>query len=245
MENAVVIYKSGVVHFENYEEILESAKELAEKVKNVVVTEETIKASKKMLAEINKKVNELEDGRKDIKKEILAPYDEFEKKVKEIVNTVKDADSIVRGQVKELEEIERQVKYESIVELWKKRISRYPDLIDLFTYLDFIKPQHCNKTTAFSKVESEMAEFIEQRQKSVEMIKGLDHADDILVEFVRCGDVVRAIQTVRDRNQLKEQVTGKKETKQTNVTVTIVINRNDLAPVESFMKTLNINYKLN
>jgi hypothetical protein len=239
VDNAVVVYKGGVVLFHNYDDILASAEKLAEHVKGVVVDEENIKTSKKMLAEINKQVNELEDARKGIKREVLAPYEEFEAKVKTIVNVVKEADAVVRNQVKELEEIERQAKYDEIVALWKRRINRYPELVDMFTYLDFIKPQHSNKTTSMTKVENDMVDWLEGRKNDVEMIKGLEHSDDIMVEYVRTQNVSTAIQTIRERNMKKEELTGKKEIKRS---VTITIDGDDLGPVEAFMKSLKINY---
>lgn len=241
MENALVIYKDGAIVFDNYEQILADAEKLAAHVREVIVNEDTIKTSKKMLAEINKKVANLEDNRKAIKKVILKPYDEFEEQVKTIVKVVKDADEVVRSQVRAIEEYERFSKGNEIEALFERRMKLYPTL-SMFNFDQFVKPQHMNKTTTMVKIETEMAEWFESRKYSTLMIKGLKDADDIMVEFVRTGNPVAAIQTVRDRNQKKEELTGKKSITRS---VTITIDENDVAPVEAFMKSLKIQYNKN
>lgn len=239
MENALVLHQAGVVTFDNYEKILAEAQELADYVSSVEVTEDSVKATKKLLASVNKKVNELEDGRKAIKRDLLAPYEEFEKKIKTITKVVKDADSIVRDQVKELEEKEREEKRLEIFTLFHKRMNLYPTLT-MFKSTDFIRPNHLLKSISMNSIEQEMVSWFEHHKKTVELIKTLDNGEDVLIEYINTLDPVSAIQIVKDRNKKKEELTGKKEI---NDSITIAIDRNDFAPVEAFMKSLNINYQ--
>jgi hypothetical protein len=236
-----VNHQAGIVVFDNYDEILREAQELAEYVSNVVVTDESVKATKKMLAEVNKKVNELEDGRKTIKKELLAPYEAFEKQIKSITSIVKEADNTVRSQVRELEEKERQSKQEEITNLFVKRLKLYPMIDNVFFPFDFIKASHLNKSTTISKVEAEMVQWFEQKKKDIEYIESKPHWYDIMVEYVKTQDVIQAIQRVEAREKSKEALLNKKETVINN-SVIIVIDENDLKTVEAFMKSLNINY---
>lgn len=103
-ETRIVEFEVGKINFNAYEYIKERALNLSENLKKVEVTEENVKKSKKLIAEVNKDVKKLEDHRIKIKKEMLKPYNDFEAQIKEIVAIVKEADSIVR------------VKYEK----WKK-----------------------------------------------------------------------------------------------------------------------------
>lgn len=59
------------------------------------------------MAGINKDVEELNDIKKTIKNKLLEPYVDFEAKIKEIIAIVKESDAVVRGQVRALEEAER------------------------------------------------------------------------------------------------------------------------------------------
>jgi hypothetical protein len=238
-----VSHQVGAVHFHNYEEILQQATELAEYVSNVVVTEESVKATKKMLASVNKKVTELEDGRKAIKKELLKPYEEFEKQIKTIAKVVKDADQVVRSQVRELEEQEREGKRCQIEKLFNKRSVLYPNC-NMFDSASFIRPTHLNKTVSIDKVEQEMVQWFEQRKQDVEFIKDQNNADDILVEYVQSQNVIQSIQIVELRERNKREITGNKETPKQETSVTIVIDGKDLAHVEFLLNNSNIKYEI-
>ena len=108
----------GSIVFNDYERIKKEAEALAEEIKTVEVNEENVKASKKLLAVVNKRLKELEDTRIGIKKSMLEPYQLFEEQVKEIVTIVKEADAEVREQVKLLEEFDRIEKEEVIKDLF-------------------------------------------------------------------------------------------------------------------------------
>lgn len=241
MNEIIVHSHAGEIFFPNYEDILGQAKELAEQINSVEVTEENVKLTKKMLATVNKRVNELEDSRKAVKKQLLEPYEAFEKQVKEIVSIVKEADNTVRTQVRELEEQERQAKYESIRLLWVRRINLHPELIDLFTHLDFITNQHTNKTTPMSKIEEEMVTWLQQRSADVKFLNSLENANEIIVEYIRCKNPVQAIEVVKERKRIQEEVAGSKMTELAK-TVTIEFDEAFLLQVHVFFKLSNIPY---
>ena len=129
----------GLVNFNDYQRIKKEAEALAEQIKTVEVNEENVKASKKLLAVVNKRLKELEDTRIGIKKTMLEPYQLFEEQVKEIVGIVKEADAEVREQVKLLEEFDRIEKEDAIKAIWDKRIIKY-SLGSLIPFEDFASP---------------------------------------------------------------------------------------------------------
>lgn len=102
----------------NHEEI---KKEVAEKVKrytNIVYTEDQIKDAKADRAKLRKFVDVLETKRKEIKKQCLAPYEAFEKQMKEIVSIVNEPIGMIDNRVKEYEEIQKSEKRETIEAYW-------------------------------------------------------------------------------------------------------------------------------
>lgn len=103
----------------NHEEI---KKEVAEKVqyyKNLVYTDDQIKEAKADRAQLNKFVQALDGKRKEIKKQCLAPYEDFEKKLKEITAIVNEPIQMIDQQVKGYEEKKRQEKLDAIKEYFE------------------------------------------------------------------------------------------------------------------------------
>lgn len=74
------VVTQGSILFPAYKKIKNDSLLLAQQIENIEVTEENVKQSKKLLAAVNKEVKNLESERVLIKKEMLEPYNEFEKK---------------------------------------------------------------------------------------------------------------------------------------------------------------------
>jgi hypothetical protein len=195
----------GSVVFGAYEQLKKQASDLAEKIKTVEVSEDNVKLSKKLLATVNKRLKELEDKRISIKKMMLEPYQEFEDQVKEIVGIVKDADAIVRDQVKELEEREREEKEMVLWELWHKRIKQY-SFHDIVPFVDFAKPKHLNKSTSIDAVEKEMVAFLEKIDADMKILCFMGDADDHINAYLNTYDLGQAMMIVKQEKERKEQI---------------------------------------
>ena len=213
----------GLVQFNDYKRIKLEAEALAEEIKTVEVNEENVRASKKLLAIVNKRLKELEDTRISIKKTLLEPYQVFEEQVKEIVGIVKEADAEVREQVKLLEEFDRIEKEEAIKEIWNKRIIHY-SLGALVPFEDFACPKHFNKTTSVDAVEKEMVAFLEHTQKDINVIQTMDNSNEIVSAYLGRYDLAEAIAIVTEqiarnkeiekKTKALEKVSAKEEEKQ-------------------------------
>ena len=104
----------------NHEDI---KKEVAEKVSyyaNLVYTDDQIKEAKADKAKLNKFVQALESKRKEVKKQCLAPYEDFEKKMKEIIAIVNEPILMIDQQIKAADEQKKAEKLELIQEYWNK-----------------------------------------------------------------------------------------------------------------------------
>lgn len=154
------------VVFENFEIVEFQIDKICTYLKDVEVTEETISSNKKLVANIRKACNQLDRYRIDVKKELLEPYNELEKKIKELNKKVSSAEETIRVQLRDFEELRREQKEREIEEIFHKRVVHYPYNL----YLDFdkfIKPQHLNKSTPMSTVEHEMVEWLETRKSEI------------------------------------------------------------------------------
>ena len=96
----------------NYEEIKQEVTEKVALYKNLVYTDDQIKEAKADRAKLNNFVKVLEDKRKEIKKQCLQPYEDFERQVNEPI-------ALIDKQIKEADRIKKEEKLEKIKELWE------------------------------------------------------------------------------------------------------------------------------
>lgn len=208
-----ITIRPGRIDFLQFEDIKAQAGLLAEKIKSVEVGEENIKESKKLVAAVSKRVKELEDQRIVIKKAMLEPYTEFEAQVKEIVGIVKQAEEVVRLQVKQLEEHEREEKRKELEDIFSKRIIHY-SFRDLFSFADFLKPKHLNKTTSIEAVEEEMVYFLERITADLKSIEILPNSHTILKHYLDTKDLAVALNQAHQERKREEAIQASKAIKQ-------------------------------
>ena len=235
-------FEVGKISFNAYENIKNKALKLSENLKTVEVSEENIKESKKLIAEVNKDVKKLEDYRIKVKKEMLKPYNDFEVQVKEIVKIVKEADEYVRSQIRELEEIERENKKAIVKEMFENKAKHY-DFNEIITFDKFFKESMSNKTTSIDKIENELSEWLEQRKMDIEVIKSLKH-DEVLKEYLETFNLALAIENAKvkeEKNKKVEEVMKKTE-KSSKKYIFIISEEKDAKLAEMLLKENKINY---
>ncbi|WP_028124757.1 DUF1351 domain-containing protein [Eremococcus coleocola] len=241
--------KQGSVQFLNAERILASAERLNEELRNVVVTDDTIKSNKKLVAEVRKQADFLDSHRKRVKKELLVPYLDFEETVKEIVETVKEGESIVRSQVRAFEEQERENKKVALQDVIKKRLRHYPKIekYEVDTN-NFIKPQMLNKSTSLDKAEKELVETLKDVEKDLGVLEVMDYGSEMIVEYLNNFSISGAIEIVNSRHKAidkAEEVVREtvKEIEQKPKTYKLeILNADDFINVIEFLNGNNINY---
>lgn len=247
-----LLVQQGSILFPEYETVREQAINLSETMLQVEVTSENIKRSKQLLAAVNKEVNKLNDERIKAKKKLLEPYDELEKKVKEINSIVKNAENTMRQQVRELEEKERDEKEQVIRTIFEKRMKQY-DFEELMGFDKFLSPQHLNKSYSMTKVESEMVKWFTKVEEDLSLIYSMEYSYEIIAEYQRTQNVTQSIQTVNDRHKVIQEMERKSEplkvqTKTSKPTTKVVFelyDNKDARLVEMFMQQEQIEYVKN
>lgn len=96
---------------------------------NLVVTEDGIKAARGDRAKLNKLREALENKRKEVKRECMAPYTDFEAKVKELVGLIDQPIAAIDAQLKEYEEKRRGEKREAILAIYEETIGELRSLL--------------------------------------------------------------------------------------------------------------------
>lgn len=251
----------GKVIFQDYDNILEEAQNLANHVKQVNVTEENIKESKRLVAQMNNRVKEINDTRKEVKKTILQPYNEFETQVKTIEGVINDAVNHVRVQERELTEKERNDKKQEIAKLFDMRIQHY-DFESVMGFAEFIENKHMNKSYSMAKVEQDLVQWLEKVRRDLAMIdrhaeKYPEDRDELIVEYQNTQNISKSFDNMEKRKEQKRKVAEqakqrelaakrdiRKQEEQQNETsqYQLTVSEKDFKLVTEFLKRNEIDY---
>ena len=143
----------------NFEELKTEITEKAGDYLSLVYTDDQIKEAKKDRANLNKFKKALEDKRKEVKKQVMEPYDDFEVKIKELVGIVDEAVSNIDGQIKEYEKGLQEEKEKRCREIYSETIG---DMDRVIPYEKAWNPKWMNKTMTEAKIKMEIA-FLRDR----------------------------------------------------------------------------------
>lgn len=152
----------------NNEEIKKEVAQKLEYYKNVVYDETEIKEAKKDRASLKKFVEALENKRKEIKKQCLAPYEDFEKEEKEIIAMFSEATSSIDSQIKNFEQAKKDKKLDEIKGLFVS--AEFPDWVSFEQIFD---ERWLNVSVSLKNIETQINNAREQIDKDLEMLRVL------------------------------------------------------------------------
>lgn len=162
----------------NFEELQQEITNKVEVYKNLVYTDETIKEAKADKAALNKFIKALEDKRKDIKKQCLKPYEEFEAQIKQLVAIVNEPVMLIDTQVKDYEQRKKDEKLAEIKAHWET--VQHPDWL---MYNQIYDPKWLNVTVSMNKVK----EAIEGKLADIDAdIKTIENLPEFSFEALEC-----------------------------------------------------------
>lgn len=177
MSNPIVPVKVGCrlgTITNNLEDVKISVMKYCDDYRNVVVTEDTAKDGKQMLATIRKEQKALDDERKALKKEWEAPFKEFEKECKEVISLYDEPINLINAQLRELEERRIEDKKRTITSLWSD--TEIPMEINGYLTLDAIyNTKWENATYKESAIRKDMDDQVAQIKLAHDTIISMNH----------------------------------------------------------------------
>lgn len=177
-----------VIQF-NFAELKEEITAKAELYKNMVYTEDTIKEAKADKATLNKFIKVLEDKRKDVKKQCLQPYEDFEKQIKELVAIVNEPVQLIDSQVKAYDEKRKAEKLDQIKAIWEE--SDHPEWLSCNMIFD---NRWLNVTFSLKQVQGAITERLAQINTELTTLNSLtEFAFEAVEVYKNTLDVNRAI----------------------------------------------------
>ena len=191
------------------EEQLRAMKETIEQqtseTMQLICTADTIQTVKDMRADLNRKFNALEDARKNVKKQIMAPYERFEETYRECVTDLfRRADADLKGKVDavegELKSICEQNLQAYFCELRDARGLPWLEYERAGVKVDMASA----KAKTPKKLMDAIKLFVDGVAQSVATIEGMEDAAEIMAEYKATLDLPRSIGTVQERKRRVE-----------------------------------------
>ena len=175
-------------------------KEIAEKTTRaieLVVTEDNIKDIKKIRADLNKEYQDYEEKRKEIKRQILAPYEAFERDYKEMVAlSFQAADTSLKKKIDASENVIKIAKEEEL----KEYFNELAEVLHLSQYVEFEELNiKINLSDSMKKLYKEVESKLKSIQNDIMLIEMEQDKADILVEYLIDFNFARAKMTVLRR----------------------------------------------
>ena len=160
-----------VIEF-NFEELKKGIQEKAKEYESHVYTDGQVSMAKADLAMLRKFTKALSDERIRIKKECLKPYEEFERKIKELDAIVQVPIAQIDKQVKFYEEETKAAKKRDIEEIWFKLLAdeKIPEAI---TFDQIFNEKWLNVSVKIPAVEKEINERLQQIENDLETLSNL------------------------------------------------------------------------
>ena len=179
-----------------------------EELNKLEVNEDTVKEVKKVRTQFKKDFEDLENKRKEVKKAILKPYEQFEEIYKNYVtNKFRKADNDLKNKI---DNIESQIKQEK-----EQEVKRYFEEYRQANNIDFIEYRQANikinLSDSMKSLKKQAKSFIDQRVDDLKLIETQEHKTEILVEYKQNLNVSNAIMIVNNRFKAIEEEKKKQE----------------------------------
>ena len=164
----IVTQKPAEISF-NFNEIKQGLSEQMEIYKSMEVTEDVLVERKKDVATLRKIAKAIDDKRKEVKSNYMIPYDEFEKKAKELIEIVNKPIDLINKQVKEFDEKQKTEKKIKAFEYFESNVGD----VDII-FEEVFSPSWLLSATSFKSIKSDIDTAISDRKADIETIKAME-----------------------------------------------------------------------
>lgn len=220
---------AGSIAFE-LDTLKASLREMTGVYKGLVVTEDTLQGAKKDLAMLRKLSKELNDRKIAVKKSFMAPYDAFEKEVKEALAIIDEPVKLIDSQVKEFEARRKEEQKAHCIEVFNEAVGEYAEYI---TFENVFKDSWLNATAKDKDIVDDVQTRVVQVKNDIQTLKALnsDIEADLLEAYKTYG-LAMAVQRNTDYMKAKQKITEDAIKEQAEVEASELIEEPVEEPVE-------------
>ncbi len=246
-QELIVVRQLPIIQ-EQLKQLSDEIDKKVENAKSLVCTEETVKEVKQVRADLNKEFKDLENQRKLVKEQVLAPYMQFEEVYKQYVSDkYKGADIELKNKVDTIENELKTKKEQDIKDYFEEY--KTANNIDFVTYGQ--AKINVTLTASIKSLKEQAKAFIDKIVDDLNLIKTQEHRAEILLEYKQTLNVSQAITTVTNRFKAIEEEKRKQEEFMKEAGKSVIITKEEKqeilqAPVveEKQEDILTVNFKV-
>ena len=185
----------------NFDELKKELTEGLEKYRGLVYDEKSISEAKKDRATLNNFKKAIEDKRKEVKKQCLEPYENFEKQIKELVALVDEPVLEIDKQVKYYEQKKKDEKEAKIKVYYTENIGELASLLPLERIFD---TRWLNATCRDKEWQTAIDTAIERTTSDLQTIADLKSEFELQIKdtYLRTLDLSAAL---NEKTRLEQQ----------------------------------------
>lgn len=215
MNKDIIVVKQLPVIQEQLQQIKTDVTKRVESALSLVCTEDTVKSVKAERAELSKEFKLWEEKRKEVKKAVMTPYEQFEMVYRDCVSDIyKQADSDLKNKISRVEDELKQQKTRKVLDYFNEYLCSVEAVtnISLFEFVTFEKANINVTLSASLKSLTEQAKsFIDRICEDINLIGTQEHKDEIFYEYKKTLNVSNAITTVVNRYKAIEKAKAEEE----------------------------------
>lgn len=205
MESLIEVKQLPVIE-EHLRTLKDYWEQMALDAESMVCTDETIQTVKAFRADMRKEFDRLEEQRKQVKKAVMGPYEQFEAVYNDCVtNAFKEADNVCSSKIYIVEADMKKRCENGLRDYFSELCAVY--------HLDWLVYERAGikvdmasaRAKTPKKLREQLSTFVSQVACDVDRISRLDDAEEIMVEFRKSLNATEAIYTVADRHRSIEQ----------------------------------------
>lgn len=197
MSNEIIVVKQLPIIEQQLAQIKQQVAERVETVTSLIVTEDTVKEVKKARTELNTEFKAWEEKRKEVKKAVLTPYENFESVYNDCIsNSYKTADKLLKQRIDEVENELRAKKAAEVQSYFEEYLASKG--IDFVTYAQ--AGLNVTLSASLKSLKEQAKNFIDRIVSDLALIETFtDLKAEILVEYKKSLNVSDAITGVKAR----------------------------------------------
>lgn len=207
--NSLVTIETMPKIFEQLDKIGEFIKESLDGVNELTCTEENKQLVKNKRTEINNTLKMLEDRRKDIKKQILSPYDLFNEKYENVIKgQLVNASETLSNKIDAIEREQKQLK-EDELRVFASEHFIANNIQDIVTFENI--GLNITLSASIKSLKEEIVDFCKKIADDLDTILLEEKHNEILVEYKKCLDYAQAKKIVLEREKAIKEIDEKSQ----------------------------------
>lgn len=185
----------------NFEQLKQQLSASLELYTGMVVTEDGIKGAKEDRARLNKLREALESKRKEVKNQCMAPYTDFEAKVKELVYLVDQPIGAIDGQLRAFEEKRRAEKRAEVLTIYLESVGKMQELLP---FDRLWQDSWYNKGATIKKIKEEIDAAVKKVSSDLDILSTVESefSEAVKIKYLERLDLNEAL---AERARLQER----------------------------------------